>query len=632
MNTKCFNLIKAYFFVGFFSLSSFSVGQNSETADSLKKILLKHVSKGDQLELLHEISFYETKPDSVEKYAQKLISLSEESGNLEYLCKGYLQLGYAFRLNGTLDESLKFLFKSVSIASKNSLSKVEAAAYSAIGDTYLHEGNMKSALSFYRKSLYIFKQIKDTLNYSSSLLNYGEMYRKNKQLDSAMVYFYESRNLYAIISYEIGLAYCYGNLGLVYAEQGQHQLAEKNMNQAIAILEKLGDRYPIAVYQTSLADIYAQRKEYSRALQYAHSSLTIGMEEGLKEQARDASLKLSTLYKSAGNSDQAYIYLHQYIAYRDSINNEEIIRKMADLRTEYEVAKKQTEVDMLNKRSQINRVIAWSAMLIIALLLILTIALMKITRIKDRAVRVVRQRRRVMTAQRNQLDELNKMKDHFFSIISHDIRGPISNFQGMSGLIRMMAESHDVNGLKQLGSMIENSSKEVSSLLDNLLEWALSQEGKMPYEPEEASLCELAQSNIDIMKNMAAAKRIQLITSFDEDVNVWVDRNSASTIIRNLLNNAIKFTPDEGSVTLSIMREGSMGVVSVQDTGIGIPQSTMESLFTFKGKRSRWGTKGEKGIGLGLTLAHEFAELNQGSISVESEEYKGTTFKVRLPT
>ncbi|MEO9805464.1 MAG: tetratricopeptide repeat-containing sensor histidine kinase [Reichenbachiella sp.] len=629
MNNFCKNLI-AYVFIGFFSFKGF--GQDQRKADSLINVLSNgHHSDSVKLTLIAEIAFHSNSPDQIIKYGTKALTISKALNQEMKIAQSHVHLGDGHRLKGNLTLAISNYLKAAEFY--NAVGEIigVSTVYSNLGNVYLTEGNYENSRRYFNKAIDIFRQEKDTLKLASTLMNAGELFRSSGELDLARNAFKESGEIFDKMDYSLGTAYNLGNIGLVYAQQGKPELAEENMNKAIAILERFGDHYPIAVYQTSLADIYVERGEFNRALEYAENSLAIGIEEGLKEQIRDASLKLSELYKVVGNSDQAYTHLKQYVVYRDSINNEETIRKMADLRTEYEVAKKQTEVDLLTDQARLNRIVSWSAVFIIALLLVLTLALLKIYRIKDRAVRIVRKRRRVIAAQRNQLDQVNKTKDRFFSIISHDIRGPVSNFQGISGLINIMAESKDTKGLKQLGTMMETSAREVSVLLDNLLEWALSQEGKIPYHPEQIDLNELCQSNLNIMANLAAAKKIKLEAEKGQEFFIEADRNSVSTIIRNLLSNAIKFTPEGGLVNLDIRREDDHGVIIVKDSGIGIPQEKIEDLFSFKGIRSQGGTKGEKGIGLGLSLVHEFVGLNHGRTEVASEEGKGTTFKVYLP-
>lgn len=628
----------ACLFTGLFS--SICIGQNQNIADSII-LLLNQVNDYNDSAVCYmknKIAFNSVNSDEKIYYANQGKTIAESIKDYRQLALSNRYIGQAYEFKGDLSKSIEYYLVAARLYSLINLDLGVAVINLDLGDIHAKQNDFPKSIGYYRQAIKSFRQLNDSVRLASALLNIGELFRINNQLDSAGEYFNEAGNIFSEIDYPSRIAYTLGNLGLVYAEQNRFDDAELNINEAIAILEKLGDRYPIAAYQTSLADIYAQRGELSRALKYAHSALAIGEEEGLKEQIRDASLKLSELYQSQGDYRKAYDYQSQYITYRDSINNEEVIRKMADLRTEYEVSQKQaevdlkqTEVDLLNEQARNNQIVLWSVIVILVLVLFLTYALLKVYRVKVRAVRIVKKRRRIIAAQRDQLEDVNRTKDKFFSIISHDIRGPISNFQGVSQLIHLLVESKDYDGLLKLGTMLDTSTKEVSALLDNLLEWAMSQQGRMPYKPESIKLHELCNSNLSIMENLATAKQIDLTRKVKEKVTITADKNSVSTIIRNLLSNAIKFTPEGGKVSLNLSYDLNMAVITVKDSGIGIPKDKMEHLFDFQGERSRWGTSGEKGVGLGLTLIHEFVELNKGKIEVESEEGEGTTFRVLLP-
>jgi signal transduction histidine kinase len=129
---------------------------------------------------------------------------------------------------------------------------------------------------------------------------------------------------------------------------------------------------------------------------------------------------------------------------------------------------------------------------------------------------------------------------------------------------------------------------------------------------------------------MAKGKSITLITKNIEELTVVADKNTTSTIVRNLINNAVKFTPTEGKVTVSLKRVDGFAEIRIKDTGVGMPNAKVETLFEFHGQKTEWGTEGEKGLGLGLQLVHEFVHLNGGTITVTSKEGKGSEFVVRL--
>lgn len=632
-------LIKAYLvFIGLF-FSYDSLCQENKLDSIIFLINDSHsLSDSTLFSLLIEVSRNHANLATRINYALQAQKLGEKYNNDVWLRQSYLGLGYAYKLDGQIEKSLKCHLKALEYATSLNDKSLEASSYNAIAGVYRLQENYSLSLEYYHRAINIFTTIQDTLRLATSLMNVGELFRFIKKHDSTLILTKIAEKHFSNLKHKLGVAYCFGNIGLSYAELGKIDSAEIFVRKAVTTFKALKKPYPISAYLISLADIYAQKGESLEALKFAQSALSISEDEGLKEQIRDASLKLSELYQAQGDYRKAYDYQSQYITYRDSINNEEVIRKMADLRTEYEVGQKQaevdlkqTEVDLLNEQARNNQIVLWSVIVVLVLVLCLTYALLKVYRVKSRAVRIVRQRRRVIAAQRDQLEDVNRTKDKFFSIISHDIRGPISNFQGVSQLIHLLVESKDYDGLLKLGTMLDTSTKEVSSLLDNLLEWAMSQQGRMPYKPETIKLHELCNSNLSIMENLATAKQITLTEKVKEKVTLTADKNSVSTIIRNLLSNGIKFTPEGGKVDLQLTYDLNMAVLTVKDSGIGIPKEKMEHLFDFKGERSRWGTGGEKGVGLGLTLVHEFVELNKGKIEVESEEGKGTTFKVYLP-
>lgn len=168
-------------------------------------------------------------------------------------------------------------------------------------------------------------------------------------------------------NYLIGKAYNLGNIGMVYANTGDKDLAESKINEAILILEELEDYYPISIYLIYMADIFMEKGDESTALAYAKRSLDLARVHGLKEQIRDANLKLSEYYEKAGNMDESFRYYKDHIAYRDSVSNVETVQILANLRTDFEVSQKQIEVDLLNQEKQNQRNVMTSLVIIMIL-------------------------------------------------------------------------------------------------------------------------------------------------------------------------------------------------------------------------------------------------------------------------
>jgi class 3 adenylate cyclase len=366
---------KAYYMVIsflFFSLISFS--QDQKLADSLAIIYAKGGHDDTtKLELLRQLAFNQSTDIELGlKYAEELITLSEQLGDDIYLHRGYLQKGNKKRLLGDLDEALAAFFKSAEIAGRANYAKGEAVAYISIADVYGFSNNHENAMSYYRKAIAVLRKSGDPVALGSALLNLGDEFREKKNYDSALIYLTEAGLAFEKSDYEIGKAYAVGNLGMVYAGKGQNDIAEKNFNKAIPMLEKLEDYSPICTYLISLSSIYFDKGNSEKAIEYAQHSLDLAKKYGFKDQISDANLKLSELYEKTGKVELSYKYYKDYIAFRDSVNNIEAVQKMADLRYNYEISKKQVEVNLLNeqKRNQRNVVIATIIAMILILLLL----------------------------------------------------------------------------------------------------------------------------------------------------------------------------------------------------------------------------------------------------------------------
>jgi len=230
-----------------------------------------------------------------------------------------------------------------------------------------------------------------------------------------------------------------------------------------------------------------------------------------------------------------------------------------------------------------------------------------------------------------QLEKLNATKDKMYSIIAHDLRGPIGNFQVLLDLMidnsaKISAQTHE----KYL-NMLRDVSKNAFYLLDNLLNWARSQRNEVTIKKEKTDISLIIDDSVNLLKMSAMTKNIEISVEMNEVQTVFVDRLMIQTVVRNLLNNAIKFTPDGGEIRIKALKNEQFIEISVEDNGIGIPESTRSKLFDPSEHITTYGTNNEKGSGLGLNLCYDFVSKNNGTICVESEEGKGSKFIVSLP-
>lgn len=616
----------------FFVASSFFYeiqAQDLSRIDSLKSIIAseKGIAK---LEILFQIATLSSAPNEIINYSKELISGANKLNNQTYSCFGHRTLGVGYRLQGNLDMSLKELFKGADLALENGLKSELGKIYFEISSTYTQNNDLNNSLYYNSKAIRILKQIGDKDNIAISLLNTGFDYYSSGQLDTALAYYNEAEPIFDEIELEIGRAYVIGNRALIWWKQGDLERAERELYQAIEMLRPLGDQYGMADYYNQLGAIYLEDEKYDKGIEATVNGLEMAKKEDLKEQVRDATLLLSEIYRDRKEYQKAYAYHTQYIAYKDSIQDEETTRKLADLRTEFEVGQKQAEVDLLAIEKRDSQYFSVGLGVIILLVGLVAALLQRSYLEKRRITIILAEQGELLKKQKAELTELNKTKDKFFGIISHDLRGPMSAFLGFSRLIKMYSSTNQVKQLEELAYEMEKTADRVTGLLNNLLSWALQQQGRVPFKPEEVAVSLLVNELIEIFGHIAKSKGLQLTSNIDESLKVKADRNMLETILRNLINNAIKFTPDGGSVQINAKLKAKDATIEVVDTGVGMSQEKLASLFKLEAK-STFGTGGEKGIGLGLQLVKEFTELHRGEINVTSEEGKGSTFSIKIP-
>lgn len=228
------------------------------------------------------------------------------------------------------------------------------------------------------------------------------------------------------------------------------------------------------------------------------------------------------------------------------------------------------------------------------------------------------------------LEQLNATKDKFFSIVAHDLKSPINSFLAISNLLVEHIDHFSMEEIQEMAKDVRNSGDGLVKLLENLLDWARIQMKRCEFAPEQLSLNTVVESIINVLSLNASQKGILLKDKIPPSTDVVADRNMLSTIIRNLVSNAIKFTKEGEEVSISFQQDGDQSLISVQDTGTGIKEKDIENLFKLDVTTTSRGTENEKGTGLGLILCKEMVEKHRGDIWVESTLGEGTNFTFSL--
>src|SRR5688572_18680233 len=304
---SCFKDFKTHYAINMFYRKVYSLligclwfviptsAQDQAIADSLAREYQKTSVDSVKLELLRGMSYNETSDLKGLAYAEELISLSQKLRNSTYLRRGYFLKGTKKREIGELEEALEAYFKSSEIARATNHLIAEGECYVAVADVYSTANNHPNAKHYYKKAITTLRQSNDSVKLASALINAGDDLRKIREYDSALVYFNESFVIVNKIDYVRGKGYSLGGLGMVYAGMGKYDLAEKNLVQAIKILEETEEYSPICDYLISMADVFVHKGANQAALNSVTRSLQIAEQLNQKEQIANASLKLSEL-------------------------------------------------------------------------------------------------------------------------------------------------------------------------------------------------------------------------------------------------------------------------------------------------------------------------------------------------
>lgn len=231
----------------------------------------------------------------------------------------------------------------------------------------------------------------------------------------------------------------------------------------------------------------------------------------------------------------------------------------------------------------------------------------------------------------HKLEEMNRTKDNFFSIISHDLRSPFNSILGFTEVLKNEINQLSKENIKPYIDSLHQSSRQIYSLINNLLQYSKFQLGKIEFQRVKLNLSEIIKSNIEILGGSALKKEISIISEIEEGLSISGDNDMLNSIIINLLTNAIKFTKRNGQIKIRAKQKDASIVLEIEDNGIGMDENTIHNLFRFDSQKSIAGTENESGTGLGLLLVKEFIEKLNGSIFVKSELNKGSVFSVTLP-
>ena len=521
-----------------------------------------------------------------------------------------------------------------------------ASAYNNIGSLYKELGNLDNAHEYFRKSLEIFEKLKKKADIVSVTLHIGDIYLRKELFDKALEYYFKADAIGKEINNKKLKAITLSNIGEAYNLKGDYETALEYQKQAILINEEIGDKMRLSISYTEMGSIYFNMNDFDKALSYLSKALEIANEINFKFQIIKCHKSLSDVYNSIKNHEKAFDHYQQYIEGKEKIYSEENKRTIAELQAKYQIERKEKENERLRHGQQLNQAQIKNQQLVIGFVLFILIGVVTMSvvfhkryqqnqklniqlSLKNKQIEEHQERVEKLNAE---LQETNATKDKFFSIVAHDLKNPFNSLLVLTRLLLDEFDTFTSGEQKKFIQQINSSAENTFSLLQNLLEWASAQSGKTSIVKEKINLSPISKESISLLRSVAENKNIQIDSAIKERIYAFADRNMVSTIMLNLISNAVKFTPHNGHVKIQAYPKNGHVEVEVSDSGVGISAKNIDKLFKPGEKFQTTGTDKEKGTGLGLILCKEFIEKNNGKIWVKSEEGKGSSFFFTLPS
>lgn len=534
-------------------------------------------------------------------------------------------------------DSAFFYFKEAIDLGKNGVNKKESA-YTLLdmGSVLMQMHDYPKGSEYILKALESFKAIAFRKGIIQAEISFANIKTMTEQYDDALKYYLDALKLNNDSS-KYTTNYIYNNIGAIYISKNEPDKALFYINTLYRNARKSGDITDLAGALENMGEIWMKMKNYDSAESYLKQSITYAMKpRGDKNAAVAAYQNLSSLFDTKGNPALALKYYKNYTTLKDSLYTQETASHIADLEEKYQAREKQQQIDVLNEQQEVKNAelrqsrqflyFAAGGILLIALLaVIFYFTSLKLRKLNTR----LNEQKKEITLEKEKTEQLNKLKDKLFSILSHDLRSPLISTHALLELLR--GNRINEEKFELLSGKLEQTLQQNIHLLDNLLSWAADQIKGMSLNRKEIDVRHLVEESLQDVMAAADKKNINVCLDACAQATVLADLSMNRLVLRNLLSNAIKYTPAGGKVTLSCHVQDKYARITVCDTGTGIEPELKEQLFHSSLIKSEPGTNAERGFGIGLSLCKEFVEKNGGNIWVESEPGKGSSFSFTIP-
>lgn len=579
--------------------------------------------------------------DSAQYYLNRTIKYSEENNINDLRLKAMFDLSNLLVNQGNYIAGIRYLTKIREDLDIDKDSLLLMYVYNSFGILFSRVNMFELSLLNYKKAIDVDYHVNETNNIANTFLNIGELYFQSGINTDSAIYYYRKAVSSALPHnkrhFELAANI---NIGNVFLTSNQLDSAKVHYDKAFE--DSLIQNHPSykAALFVNLGIYYSEKKDYEKAKELLITGYELSNKLSLLLYEKNALQHLSTLDSTLGNFEQSLKYYKSYHRASDSLNADKLNNEIVAIEFEKYLEQQKASNMVLVEENKLKSKQIWASLIAIIILLIFLYSfyinrvkikrLLKQLSVKNDEMMIVNEElnvtNEVLSNQQDQLRELNIAKDKFFSILSHDLKSPFNSLLGLLSLINKDWEVISDEKKQSLLQSLYSSSVKTHDLLEDLLSWSKVQQGLIKCNTESFHLFTKIEEVGELFEAQLSNKNLKLNINVSADINLNTDIRLFSQIIQNFVNNAIKYTNHGGNITVNTELINNHIHLCVIDTGIGIPDDKVSSLFDLDSDFNRPGTDNEKSTGMGLILSKEYAELMNAKITVSSVVGKGSTF------
>lgn len=603
--------------------SSFSFASEDpfiHISDSLLQVIEKTTDTEKKLSAYYELGkLYELNNlsrEAVDIYEKALNFVDADGKFEEELPKLCFLLGTAYLEIGYNNKSLPILYRGFNIAEKYNQKEISARILISIGVLYYYLDDIEQALYYYNQALNYVDEMDNDLGKSIVLNNIANIYQVKGDASSAINYYTKALDIQKTVKDTSSICNIMVNMASVYIATGKFDKAEELLTEADNLAAIIGDKEQLAMVFVNKGLMHSAIDNYYIAQSMFDKALAIASENDMKNVELEILKTMESFYGKYKRYENAYNTLKKISAIEIETKTKELNIDRSRYDAIYKNSDKRKQIAEQQQRLRTTRTVLILVICFIILFIVFNIILL----------RMLSERKKYI----NKLENLNITKDKLFSIISHDLRTPaLAQKIAVNNVIEYYNDLDDESRLNYLKLIYEGSENQID-LLENMLSWAKIQTGKIKFNPISFDLYEVVKEVMSLYAGYSSNKKITIETNLSESLYVFADRVMISTVIRNLVNNSLKFSYPDSVVRVNVDVFDEKVVVNVVDYGKGMSENQVENIFSLKGGTRSEGTGGEKGSGIGLTVCKEMIEEHNSDLVISSKLGEGTVVSFEL--